>query len=75
MKKYAPFWLCLVTAIGLGIGGFFTPPQGVIDGSVLSFIGLLFGFAALGQIPVIIEAAGRVKVTRGDMTIEAEGKK
>lgn len=30
------------------VGGFFCPPMGVIDGSVLKAGGILLGFAALG---------------------------
>lgn len=42
------FWLCLSVSIALFVGGFFCPPMGVIDGSVLTAGGILIGFAALG---------------------------
>lgn len=42
------FYICLGIAILLFIGSFFCPPKGVIDGSVLTAAGILFGFAALG---------------------------
>ena len=42
------FWLCLSISIALFVGGFFCPPMGVIDGSVLTAGGILMGFAALG---------------------------
>ena len=35
-------------AVLLFVGGFFCPPIGVIDGSVLTAAGILLGFAALG---------------------------
>lgn len=41
------FIVCLSMAIALFVGGFFCPPMGVIDGSVLKAGGILFGFAAL----------------------------
>lgn len=41
------FLVCLACAIALFVGGFFCPPRGVIDGSVLKAGGLLLGFAAL----------------------------
>lgn len=41
------FLVCLACSIGLFVGGFFCPPMGVIDGSVLTATGILFGFAAL----------------------------
>ena len=40
--------MCLGIAIILFVGGFFCPPMGVIDGSVLTAAGILLGFAALG---------------------------
>lgn len=70
-KKSLPFIICLLTSLGLGIAGFCVPPTGVIDGSVLKFASLLFGFATIDRIPDIIEEVGNIKVTKGDMTIEA----
>ena len=72
-KKTIPFWICLIVSIGLIVAGFCVPPMGIIDGSVLTAVGILFGFASLAQIPVIIEVAGYVRMTRGDMIIEAKG--
>ena len=72
-KKTIPFWICLIVSIGLIVAGFCVPPMGIIDGSVLTAVGILFGFASLAQIPVIIEVAGYVRMSKGDMTIEAKG--
>ena len=72
-KKTIPFWICLIVSIGLIVAGFCVAPMGIIDGSVLTAVGILFGFASLAQIPVIIEVAGYVRMTKGDMTIEAKG--
>ena len=72
-KKTIPFCICLIVSIGLIVAGFCVPPTGIIDDSVLTAVGILFGFAALAQIPIIIEVAGYVKMTKGDMTIEAKG--
>ncbi len=47
VDKYI-FFICLVAAITLGSVSFVLPPTGVIDPSVLKFIALLLGFAALG---------------------------
>lgn len=41
------FIVCLACALALFIGGFFCPPMGVIDGSVLKAGGILLGFATL----------------------------
>ena len=72
-KKTIPFWICLIVSIGLIVAGSCVPPMGIIDGSVLTAVGILFGFASLAQVPVIIEVAGYVRMTKGDMTIEAKG--
>ena len=72
-KKTIPFWICLIVSIGLIVAGFCVPPMGIIDGSVLTAVGILFGFASLAQIPIIIEVAGYVRMTKGDMTFEAKG--
>ena len=69
-RKTIPFWTCLVISIGLLVGGFFAPPMGIIDGSVLTAVGLLFAFGTLAQIPIIIEVAGYAKFTSGNTTIE-----
>ena len=50
MKQHADkyiFIACLILAAAMFVGGFFCPPMGVIDGSVLKAGGILLGFAAL----------------------------
>lgn len=50
MKEHADkyiFYACLGIAVALFIGGFFCPPKGIIDGSVLTAGGILLGFATL----------------------------
>ena len=42
-KKTIPFWICLIVSIGLIVAGFCVPPMGIIDGSVLTAVGILFG--------------------------------
>lgn len=75
MKNYARiiFVICLITAAGLIVAGFLIPPYGVVDGSVLSAVGELFAFAALGQLPEVIRTAKSAKITAGNKTIEIEG--
>lgn len=41
------FWVAFMVSIGLIVGGFFVPPVGVIDGSVLTATGLLTGFVEI----------------------------
>lgn len=60
------FFACLTCAIGLFVGGFFAPPMGVIDGSVLTAGGILLMFAAV--------AVGAQAVADGrNATIKAGG--
>ena len=69
-KKTIPFWICLICAIGLLLGGFFCPPMGQIDNSVITGVGLLFCFGVLAQLPILIEVAGSAKISHGNTTIE-----
>ena len=41
------FWIAFIVSIGLIVGGFFVPPVGVIDGSVLTATGILSAFVEL----------------------------
>ena len=75
LRNRIEFWICLLTSIGLLVGGFFTPPMAVIDGSVLQAVGLLLGFATLAQLPVVIGTAKSAKITHGDTTIEVQNRK
>jgi hypothetical protein len=75
-KRCGKHWLsrgvaaiCFFVSVGLIIGGFLTPPTGVIDGSVLKAVGelllfptLLYGFRA-------IELGLNVKFQKGDTSI------
>ena len=65
------FYLNLGVSIALIIAGFFVPPIGVIDGSVLSAVGLLLMFATIDKIPEAIKAGKSVKISKGDLTISA----
>ena len=64
------FAICFFVSVGRIIGGFFVPPMGVIDGSILTAIGelllfptLLYGFRA-------VELGLTIKFSKGDATIE-----
>lgn len=68
------FWFCLITSIGLFVAGFYIPPRGVIDGSVLSACGILLGFATLAQLPDIV--SGRhFTMTHGQTSVTLSGEK
>ena len=64
------FFLCLLISAGLMIGGFFVPPKGVIDGSVLKASGILFLFAALAVGARAIELGYDLRIAKGDASVE-----
>ena len=67
------FHITLILSILLLVGGFLSPPMGVIDGSVLSAVGLLLAFASLSQLPLLAEAIRNGKsfqLTKGAITAE-----
>ena len=65
----AAFWISLVIAIGLLIGGFLTPPKGIIDGSVLEAAGILWLFPALAFGAKALEEGNTARIQKGDTTI------
>lgn len=70
------FYLNLGISIALMVGGFLLPPTGVIDGSVLTAVGLLLMFAVIAQVPKILEAVQKgqsIKLKKGDMTVDISG--
>lgn len=67
------FYITLVVSIGLIVGGFFFPPVGVIDGSVITSVGLLLMFAVVAQIPDILQAVREgksIKLSKGDFSVD-----
>ena len=63
------FYICLSMALMLFVGGFFCPPMGVIDGSVLKAGGLLLGFAALGVVGQNLANGKDISFTKDDLNI------
>ena len=67
------FYLTLAISLLLIVGGFLLPPMGIIDGSVLTAVGLLLMFGVLAQVPALISAAKNgksVKISKGDFSAE-----
>lgn len=62
------FLICSSTSLLLIVAGFFVPPMGIIDGSVLKAVGELFGFAALSQVPMIIKGRN-VELKHGNTSL------
>lgn len=64
------FWITLILAIGLFVGGFFAPPMGEISGSVLTAVGILFFWPALGFGAKAMSEGKRATIKKGDTIIE-----
>lgn len=67
------FYLNLAVSILLIVGGFFVPPLGIIDGSVITAVGELLLFGVLAQIPSILNAirdGKSIKLQKGDLELE-----
>ena len=74
MKQRIIFICLTIVSTGLIIGGFFVPPLGIIDGSVLKSVGELLAFGVVSMIPDIIKSAKTAKVTTSSgTTIEFDG--
>lgn len=68
VDKYI-FFVCLTVAIALFVGGFFCPPMGVIDGSVLKAGGILLGFATLAVAGQNLANGKDIQFKHGDTEI------
>lgn len=64
------FVICFFVSVGLMIGGFFVPPMGVIDGSVLTAVGELLLFPTLLYAYRALELGYKVKFQKGETSVE-----
>ena len=67
------FHITLATSVLLIAGGFLSPPIGIIDGSVITAVGLLLGFSVAAQIPDLLSAvrSGQsIRLQKGDFSAE-----
>lgn len=64
------FYINLVVSILFIVGGFFCPPMGHIDRSVLTAVGLLLLFSVVEKLPEAIAAGKSVKIKKGDASLE-----
>ena len=62
--------ISLIASIALAVGGLFCPPIGIIDGSVLSAIGLLLMYVVVEKIPEAIKAGKSVRIQQGNFGVE-----
>jgi hypothetical protein len=63
------FVMCFFVSVGLIVGGFFVPPMGVIDGSVLTAVGELLLFPTLLYGYRAVELGMKVKFQKGETTV------
>lgn len=68
------FAVCFLVSLSLIIGGFFVPPMGIIDGSVLTAVGELIAFPTLLYGFRAIELGLEVKFQKGDTSLEIHNK-
>lgn len=68
------FIISWVFSLGLFVGGFFVPPVGTIDGSVLKAAGILLGFSSLSMLPDLVAAGRTATIEHGEtkVTIQAQ---
>lgn len=69
------FWTTLTVSIALLVAGFLVPPRGVIHPSVLTAVGELFGFAALGVGFEAVRLGRNLRIAKGDLVAEITRKK
>lgn len=69
------FWSCLTVSVALLVAGFLTPPMAIIDGSVLTAVGELFAFAALGVGFEAVRLGRNLKISKGDLVAEITRKR
>ena len=62
-------------SILLIVGGFLVPPVGIIDGSVLTAVGLLLIFSVIEKIPEAIMDGRNLKISKGDFFAEVSTEK
>lgn len=63
------FLVSWVFSLGLFLGGFFTPPTGQIDGSLLKAAGILLAFSSISMLPDIIASGKSATIEHGDTKV------
>ena len=63
------FWITLCIALSLIIGGFFIPPRGIIDGSILTATGIMFLWPVLAFGARAVESGRVAKLNFGHNSV------
>lgn len=69
------FWICLLVSIFLMIGSAIVPPPFVVDASVFKCVAWLFGFAALSQVPSIVDSGKTAILKHGNTSLTVSDSK
>lgn len=64
------FWVCLIVSLILLTLGFIVPPMGMIDASVLTAVGEIFGFATLAVVADAIKEGYDAKIKKGEIEVQ-----
>lgn len=63
------FFICLSVSIFLMIGSAVVPPPFVVDASIFKCVAWLFAFAALSQIPSLVNSGKTAKIQHGNISV------
>lgn len=63
------FWVCLAISVFLMVGGAIVPPPFVIDQSIFKAVAWLFGFAALSQVPALVNSGKTARLQHGNTSL------
>ena len=63
------FFICLSVSIFLMIGSAVVPPPFVVDASIFKCVAWLFAFAALSQIPALVNSGKTAKIQHGNISV------
>ena len=69
LLTFCPVWLCSIIALGLIVAGFFVPPVGVIDGSVIQAVGEIIGIIAILEVPHCLEKMSHIQFKHNNTEI------
>lgn len=74
LNYFIPVIVLGFVAVVLIIAGFFVPPMGIIDGSVIKAVGELFAFAALFEVPhcIIIAKDKNISIKHNNTEVKID---
>ena len=75
LRCFIPVIVLTTVAVSLIVSGFFVPPIGIIDSSVIQAVGEIFAFAALLEIPhcIVVAKDKNISFKHGDTEVNIKG--